>query len=77
MQEYEKKLNENKDIILRNIAQGKESGVNKVSAVFAITKDDNFRSNMITDLATWLLNNGYKVSVKDGELQVLTIEWEQ
>lgn len=76
MQEYEKKLVENKNIILRNIAQGKEAGVNKISAVFAITKDDDFRSSMITDLATWLLNDGYKVSVKDGELQVLTIEWE-
>lgn len=76
MQEYEKKLDENKNIILRNIAQGKEAGVNKVSAVFAITRDDDFRSSMITDLATWLLNDGYKVSVKDGELQVLTIEWE-
>ena len=76
MQKYEKKLDENKDIILRNIAQGKESGVNKVSAVFAITKDDDFRGSMITDLATWLLNDGYKVSVKDGDLQVLTIEWE-
>lgn len=76
MQEYEKKLEENKNIILRNIAQGKEAGVNKISAVFAITKDDDFRSSMITDLATWLLNTGYKVSVKDGELQVLTIEWE-
>lgn len=76
MEEYEKKLAENKDIILRNIAQGKESGVNKVSAVFAITKEHNFRSNMITDLATWLLNDGYKISVKEGELQILTIEWD-
>lgn len=76
MKKYEKKLDENKDIILRNISQGKEAGVNKVSAVFAITKDEEFRSSMITDLATWLLNNGYKVSVKDGELKVLIIEWE-
>ncbi len=76
MVEYENKLMENKNIILKNIEQGKQSGVNKVSAVFASDKTDEFRQNMISDLATWLINNGYKVSVKQGELQILTIEWD-
>ena len=74
--EYEEKLNENKNIILRNIEQGKQAGVSKVSAVFAVSKRDELRKNMVTDLAVWLLTNGYKVSLKEGELEILTIEWE-
>ena len=66
MNEYEEKLNENKSIILRNIEQGKKSGVNKISAVFAISKRDEIRKNMITDLATWLITDGYKVSLEEG-----------
>lgn len=76
MTEYEEKLNENKSIILRNIEQGKQAGVNKVSAVFAVSKRDELRKNMVTDLAVWLISNGYKVSLKEGELQILTIEWD-
>ncbi|WP_294156625.1 hypothetical protein [uncultured Clostridium sp.] len=76
MTEYEEKLNENKNIILRNIEQGKQAGVSKVSAVFAVSKRDELRKNMVTDLAVWLLTNGYKVSLKEGELEILTIEWE-
>ncbi|WP_294376238.1 hypothetical protein [uncultured Clostridium sp.] len=76
MTEYEEKLNENKNIILRNIEQGKQAGMNKVSAVFAVSKRDELRKNMVTDLAVWLISNGYKVSLKEGELEILTIEWE-
>lgn len=74
--EYEEKLNENKNIILSNIEQGKKAGVNKVSAVFAISKKDGSRRNMVTDLATWLITDGYKVSLKEGELEILIIEWD-
>ncbi len=76
MGEYEEKLNENKKIILRNIAQGKESGLKKVSAVFAISDRDELRKNMISDLAMWLISSGYRVSLKEGELKILIIEWE-
>ncbi len=76
MTEYEEKLNENKNIILSNIEQGKKSGVNKVSAVFAISKSDETRKNIALDLASWLINDGYKVSLKQGELEILIIEWE-
>lgn len=76
MTEYEEKLNENKNIILRNIEQGKQAGVNKVSAVFTVSKRDELRKNMVTDLAVWLITSGYKVSLKEGELEILTIEWE-
>ena len=77
MNEYQQRLNENKNIILRNIQQGKRAGVNKVSAVFAVSKRDEIRRNMVTDLAAWLITDGYKVSLKEGELEILTIEWER
>ena len=73
---YEENLNENKNIILRNIEQSKQAGLNKVSAVFAISKRDEVRKNIITDLAAWLITNGYKVSLKEGELKILIIEWD-
>ena len=76
MGEYEENLNENKNIILRNIEQSKQAGLNKVSAVFAISKRDEVRKNMITDLADWIITNGYKVSLKEGELKILIIEWD-
>ena len=76
MGEYEENLNGNKNIILRNIEQSKQAGLNKVSAVFAISKRDEVRKNMITDLAAWLITNGYKVSLKEGELKILIIEWD-
>ena len=76
MGEYEENLNENKNIMLRNIEQSKQAGLNKVSAVFAISKRDEVRKNMITDLAAWLITNGYKVSLKEGELKILIIEWD-
>ena len=60
MGEYEENLNENKNIILRNIEQSKQAGLNKVSAVFAISKRDEVRKNIITDLAALLISNGYK-----------------
>ena len=74
MGEYEENLNENKNIILRNIEQSKQAGLNKVSAVFAISKRDEVRKNIITDLAAWLITNGYKVSLKEGELKILIID---
>lgn len=76
MGEYEENLNDNKNIILRNIEQSKQAGLNKVSAVFAISKRDEVRKNIITDLAAWLITNGYKVSLKEGELKILIIEWD-
>ena len=41
-----------------------------------MSKRDEVRKNMVTDLAVWLISSGYKVSLKDGELEILTIEWE-
>lgn len=77
MDNYEQALEDNKNIILRNIEQGKVAGINKVSAVFASDKNDTKKKAMITDIATWLIQEGYKVSIKKDELQILIIEWEQ
>ncbi|AOR23315.1 hypothetical protein [Clostridium taeniosporum] len=73
---YDKKLLENKKIILEKIEQGKSSGINKVSAVFAINEKDDMKNKMVKEIATWLMEDGYKVSMKKDELKILVIEWD-
>ncbi|GAA0078101.1 hypothetical protein UT300005_24790 [Clostridium sp. CTA-5] len=76
LEQYDRKFSENKKVILENIQKGKKAGVNKVSAVFAINENDEVKNKMVTELATWLMNSGYKVSIKEDELKILVIEWE-
>lgn len=73
---YNKKLLENKNLILEKINEGKSSNINKVSAVFAGDENDEMKNNMVTEIATWLMEKGYKVSLKQDELKILVIEWE-
>ncbi|SFD47972.1 hypothetical protein [Clostridium uliginosum] len=76
MEEYNRKLLDNKNIISENIEQGKKAGVSKVSAVFAIDEKDEVKNKMVNELATWLIQDGYKVSLKQDELKILVIEWD-
>ncbi|EES48995.1 hypothetical protein FDA33_01435 [Clostridium botulinum] len=73
---YDKKFLENKKIILEKIEQGKQAGINKVSAVFAINENDEMKNKMVKELATWLMEDGYKISLKEDELKILVIEWD-
>lgn len=73
---YNKKLLENKNLILEKINEGKSSNINKVSAVFAADENDEMKNKMVTEIATWLMEKGYKVSLKQDELKILVIEWE-
>lgn len=74
---YDKKFLENKKIILEKIEQGKQAGINKVSAVFAINENDEMKNKMVKEIATWLMEDGYKISLKEDELKILVIEWDQ
>ncbi|EKY26193.1 hypothetical protein [Clostridium celatum] len=47
-------------------------GVSKISAILAIDEEE---SEMIMNLVNWLLLEGYKVSLKNEEYSILTIEW--
>ncbi|MDR5588290.1 MULTISPECIES: hypothetical protein [Clostridium] len=73
---YDKKFLENKKIILEKIDQGKQAGINKVSAVFAINENDEMKNKMVKEIATWLMEDGYKISLKEDELKILVIEWD-
>ncbi|ACD24515.1 hypothetical protein FDB55_00980 [Clostridium botulinum] len=73
---YDKKFLENKKIILEKIEQGKQAGINKVSAVFAINENDEMKNKMVKEIATWLMEDGYKISLKEDELKILVIEWD-
>ncbi|OSA96813.1 UNVERIFIED_ORG: hypothetical protein B2H93_00015 [Clostridium botulinum] len=73
---YDKKFLENKKIILEKIEQGKQAGINKVSAVFAINENDEMKNKMVKEIATWLMEDGYKISIKEDELKILVIEWD-
>ena len=70
--EIKDRFEENKNKILENIKIGKDMGVSKISAILAIDEEE---SEMIMNLVNWLLLEGYKVSFKNEEYSILTIEW--
>ena len=58
---YNDTIQEHKNKIIENIEYGKNSGVKKISAIFAIA-DDN-KDLIEKDLINWLILEGYKVSL--------------
>lgn len=56
--------------IVENIKYAKESGINKISAIM-IFEDEDIKASIVT----WLILKGYKVALKNDEVNVLTIEW--
>lgn len=70
--ELKARFEENKNKISENIKIGKNMGVNKISAILAIDDKDN---EIVIKLVNWLLLEGYKVSLKNEEYSILTIEW--
>ncbi len=56
--------------ILDHINYAKERNLNKISAMIVC---DNEEIQM--ELLTWLIFNGYKVSLTKDEVSVLVIEW--
>lgn len=66
------KFETNKDKIVENINMGKNMGVNKITAILAI---DDESEEIQGRLINWLLKEGYKVSLKKEDYNILTIEW--
>lgn len=56
--------------IVENIKYAKEAGINKISAIMIFEEED-----IKTAIVTWLILKGYKVALKNDEVNVLTIEW--
>lgn len=69
-EEMENRLQRNKEKIKENIDMGKNMGVNKISAILAMCDEETEMK-----LISWLLSEGYKVSLMKEDYSILTIEW--
>ena len=58
---------------MENIEYGKSVGINKISAIFAIEDED--KETIEKELITWLILEGYKVSLIQDEMKIFVIEW--
>lgn len=63
-------IKDRKKRILENINYAKESNMNKVSAILVSENKE-----VEKELLSWLVLEGYKVSLKKDEVVILTIEW--
>lgn len=70
---FQEKLEKNKQQIYENIELSKEKGMNRLSAILATQGE--YKDEIQKELTQTLLNDGYKVSISEGELKILTIEW--
>lgn len=70
---YEERLEEHKRKIQENIEYGEKMGINKISAILMINDEEN--EKIEKDIISWLIMDGYKVSMYKDDVKVLTIEW--
>lgn len=63
-------LNDKKRKILDNINYAKNSDINKISAILMCNDGE-----VEKELLSWLVLEGYKVSLIKDEINILTIEW--
>ena len=66
------KFESHKNKIQENINMGKNMGVNKISAILAM---DDESEEIQRQLVSWLLLEGYRISLKKEDFSILTIEW--
>ncbi|SCK03858.1 Uncharacterised protein [uncultured Clostridium sp.] len=74
MGEYEflEKFEKHKNKIVENINAAKDMELNKITAILVIDKDNE---EVKERLINWLIIEGYKVSLRKDEYDILTIEW--
>lgn len=70
--ELKGKFESHKNKIQENIDMGKNMGVNKISAILAM---DDESEEIQRQLVSWLLLEGYRISLKKEDYSILTIEW--
>lgn len=68
------KLRCHKGKIKENIDYAKSAGINKVSALLTLQGKEG--DEVEKELVTWLILDGYKVSLRKEEISILTIEWD-
>lgn len=67
------KLQEHKNKIMENINYGKQVGINKISAILML--DDENKEEIQKEIVSWLIIEGYKVSLTKNDMDVLVVEW--
>lgn len=74
MGEYEalEKFEKHKNKIVENINAAKDMDLTKITAILVI---DEYNEEVKKKLINWLIIEGYKVSLRKDEYDILTIEW--
>ena len=70
--EFLEKFENHKNKIVENINAAKDMELNKITAILVIDKDNE---EIQKRLINWLIIEGYKVSLRKDEYDILTIEW--
>ncbi|WP_294386654.1 hypothetical protein [uncultured Clostridium sp.] len=71
-EDLKNKFENHKSKIQENIDMGKNMGVNKISAILAMDDESEEIQRL---LVSWLLLEGYRISLKKEDFSILTIEW--
>ena len=71
-EDLKNKFENHKSKIQENIDMGKNMGVNKISAILAM---DDESEEIQRQLVSWLLLEGYRISLKKEDFSILMIEW--
>ena len=71
-EDLKNKFESHKNKIQENIDMGKNMGVNKISAILAM---DDESEEIQRQLVSWLLLEGYRISLKKEDFSILMIEW--
>ncbi len=71
-EDLKSKFENHKNKIQENIDMGKNMGVNKISAILAMDDESEEIQRL---LVSWLLLEGYRISLKKEDFSILTIEW--
>ena len=71
-EDLKNKFENHKSKIQENIDMGKNMGVNKISAILAMDDESEEIQRL---LVSWLLLEGYRISLKKEDVSILTIEW--
>lgn len=62
-------MNNKKKKILENINYAKENNINKISAILISTNEEK------KEIVSWLVLEGYKVSLVEDDVTILIVEW--
>lgn len=62
-------MNNKKKKILENINYAKENNINKISAILISTNEEK------REIISWLVLEGYKVSLVEDDVTILIVEW--